>query len=96
MAEVDGGYNVLLLQEDLANGQCVAAFTVETGDDDNAGSAPLAKGTTIGQKRLLKLKTPLGKGVGRLKVTVTDTVGGCTPAVSKVGLLRAPKIGKQN
>lgn len=44
--------NVVMLQEDIAKGQRVEAFTVEGLTDD--GWKELAKGTTIGYKRLLR------------------------------------------
>ncbi len=84
------GSDVLLLQEDLTEGQKVASFRVEV----SATSAPwtvLAEGTTIGQKRLLRVP-PLAEGVSTVRLTITSTIGGASPAILKVGVLSAPPV----
>jgi alpha-L-fucosidase len=72
-AEVDLGkpatIGILRLEEDIARGQSVAAFTVS---GSNGGDwKPLAKGTTIGYARLLRIEPAQ---VRRIRVTVEDAV----------------------
>lgn len=50
----DKAFNVVLLQEDIAKGQRVERFRIETSENGTDWSL-LASGTTIGYKRLIRL-----------------------------------------
>ena len=60
--------NVVLLQEDIAKGQRVEAFTVEAFVDGQW--TPLCEGTTIGYKRMLRFADT---EAGKLRVTIKST-----------------------
>ena len=64
----DSKINVVLLQEDIAKGQRVEAFTVEAFVDGQW--TPLCEGTTIGYKRMLRFADT---EAGKLRVTIKST-----------------------
>lgn len=66
----DEPFDVVMLQEDIERGQRVERFRVEMSDDGTRWS-PLAEGTTIGYKRLLRL--PEEVKAAKIRVTVDRT-----------------------
>ena len=64
----DSKINVVLLQEDIAKGQRVEAFTVEAFVDGQW--TPLCEGTTIGYNRMLRFADT---EAGKLRVTIKST-----------------------
>ena len=64
----DSKINVVLLQEDIAKGQRVEAFTVEAFVDGQW--TPLCEGTTVGYKRMLRFADT---EAGKLRVTIKST-----------------------
>jgi alpha-L-fucosidase len=77
--------DVIDLREDIRFGQQVAAFTVEV-DNDGDGWGEVARGTTIGYRRLLRISA---HQVRRVRVTVTDTVY-AEPPQATLHLYRTP------
>lgn len=60
--------NVVMLQEDITKGQRIEAFTVEALTDN--GWSEVAKGTTVGYKRLLRFPTIKAK---QLRVKILES-----------------------
>jgi len=77
--------DVIDLREDIRFGQQVAAFTVEV-ENDGDGWGEVARGTTIGYRRLLRISA---HQVRRVRVTVTDTVY-AEPPQATLHLYRTP------
>ncbi len=75
------GFNVAMLQEDIAQGQQVEEFTVEVAE--GGAWREIARGTTIGYKRLLRFPEVAAE---RARVRVLASRG--TPRISAVGLYR--------
>ena len=72
-------FNRVVLQEDIAKGQRLSAFTVEVETAD--GWAPLAQETTIGRKRILLVPQT---SCETLRVRVTDALA--KPLLKDIGL----------
>lgn len=87
--EVDFGqpttFNRLLLQEYTPLGQRVKAFVFEK--ETNGTWETIAKGTTIGYKRILRFPD-----VQAQKVRVRFTDGKDIPVISELGIYNAPKV----
>lgn len=80
--DVAGGpFNVLLLGEDISKGQRVERFSVEISPDGSRWT-PLASGTTIGNKRLIRF--PAVESARKIRVTVERTRAEAN--ISAVGL----------
>ena len=77
--------NTVMLQEDISRGQRVEAFTVEA--HVNGEWKVIAKGTTIGYKRLLRFPDVEADAI---RVTIDE----CRSAanISRVGAFLAPRI----
>ncbi|MBC7921743.1 MAG: alpha-L-fucosidase [Ferruginibacter sp.] len=75
-------FDRVLLQEAIGLGQRIKSFTVDAWE----GQAwkTIARGTTIGHKRLLRIPPVTA---ARVRVSVTDSYG--SPAIAEVGLFRA-------
>ncbi len=80
--------NVVMLQENIANGQRVDSFAVEALVDGQW--QPLCEGTTIGHKRLLRFPAVEASAL-RLNLKQTRT----TAEISKVGAFYAEEIGDE-
>jgi alpha-L-fucosidase len=84
--EIDLGaptyFDRVVLQEPIRLGQRVSAFSVEARIQGEW--TPVARGTTIGHKRILRLP---GIEADRVRVTIEDAVA--RPAVSVIGLFQA-------
>ena len=89
--EVDLGktekFNVVCIQELIALGQRVQAFHLEVWDD--SGWKTMAKGTTIGYKRLIRIPATTAQ---RLKLVI-DESRAC-PVIAEFGLYFDPRAGK--
>lgn len=87
--EIDLGrptaFNCLLLQEYIALGQRVQRFTVEAGDGGRY--QPVAAGTTIGNRRLLRFPVTTAR-----KVRITIDQAKASPVISNVALYRTPEL----
>ncbi len=75
----DKPFNRVVLQEDIAKGQRISAFTVEVETAD--GWAPLAQETTVGRKRILLVPQT---SCETLRVRVTDALA--KPLLKDIGL----------
>ena len=75
-------FNRIVLQEDIARGQRIAAFTVEALTAE--GWVPLAAETTVGYKRILLVDDTAATA---LRVCVTDALA--RPLLSHIGLYLA-------
>ena len=78
-------FNTIMLQEDILKGQRVEEFTVE-GLIDNEW-VELAKGTTIGYKRLLRFQET---NAPKIRVTINETRD--IANIKKVGAFYAPQL----
>lgn len=78
-------FNRFLVQEYIRAGQRVKAFTVEAFSDGNW--VELAKGTTIGYKRILRFHSTEAT---KLRLTITDSK--CSPLISNIAIYNAPQI----
>ena len=84
-------FNLLVLQEYIPLGQRVRSFTVEAWDGSADPARPaggwteIARGTTIGYKRILPLQETTAS---RLRITITSTHA--VPILSEVGVYREP------
>ena len=76
----------LVIQEFIARGQAVEAWTIETATD--AGWTPLARGTTIGHKRIATFPPVPTKGI-----RLTIEKARASLAISTVGAYLAPPAG---
>jgi alpha-L-fucosidase len=77
--------NRIVLREPVALGQRVAAFTVFAHDAKSGAWSELARGTTIGRKRILRVPTTRAD---RLAVEIQHARG--EPLLSEVGAFAAP------
>ena len=77
--QADKPFNRVVLQEDVAKGQRISAFTVEVETAD--GWAPLAQETTVGRKRILLVPQT---SCETLRVRVTDALA--KPLLKDIGL----------
>jgi len=79
----DSTFNCVMLQEHIALGQRIEAFAVERWD----GQAwmPIASGTTIGHKRLLRFPTVTA---GRVRLTIHKAKA--CPTISNFGIFQTP------
>jgi len=77
--QADKPFNRVVLQEDVAKGQRISAFTVEVETAD--GWAPLAQETTVGRKRILLVPATRCE---TLRVRVTDALA--KPLLKDIGL----------
>ena len=77
--EAKGPFNRLVLQEDIAKGQRIAAFTVEALTAE--GWTPLAQETTVGCKRILLLPEC---EASQIRITVTESLA--KPLLCGIGL----------
>lgn len=75
-------FNVLMLQEPIRLGQRIAQFVVEA--QNNGKWRQIAKGTTIGHKRLLRIEPATAAKI-RIKIVQANN----TPAISNIGLYRS-------
>ncbi len=75
-------FDRLLLQEPIRLGQRIAAFSVEFREGDEW--RPLATGTTVGNKRLLRFPPVFADGI---RIRIDAALG--PPALSRVGLFKA-------
>jgi alpha-L-fucosidase len=77
-------FDRILLQEPVLYGQRISAFRVES----KAGNEwkVIAKGTTIGMKRLLKTEPVV---TNQIKIVIEDAL--LTPALSEIGLFKSSK-----
>jgi alpha-L-fucosidase len=74
------------IEEPIALGQRVEAFRLETLD---AGQwKTVARGSTIGHKRLLRFRTVTAQ---RVRLSIDKSLA--PPAISSIGLYFAPPIG---
>lgn len=77
-------FDVVMLQEVMALGQRIRRFSVEARID--GGWREIAKGTTVGWKRLLRLPAPITASAVRVRV---EDARAC-PTLHTVGLLKTP------
>ncbi|MCC7435064.1 MAG: alpha-L-fucosidase [Methanoregulaceae archaeon] len=77
-------FDVVMLQEVMALGQRIRRFSVEARID--GGWREIAKGTTVGWKRLLRLPAPVTASAVRVRV---EDARAC-PTLHTVGLLKTP------
>jgi len=75
-------FNVVMLQEDIAQGQRVEEYRIEALSDGSW--IEIAKGTTIGHKKLDRFPTVTAS---RVRLTITRSQG--APLIRTFGLLRA-------
>ena len=85
----NSSFNVILLQEYIPEGQCVSQHTVEVYSGGKWTS--VATGTTIGNKRLHKLTTPMPVP-SALRVTFVKTMYSYPPKITSFGLYFAKPI----
>lgn len=78
-------FNRFLVQEHIALGQRVKEFKVEV--ETEAGWNTIAEQTTIGYKRILRLKDTTAKAI---RFTVVDAKA--SPTISNIALYHAPKL----
>ena len=72
-------FNCLVLQEDIALGQRVKSFAIEAGDGKTWNA--LAKQTTIGHKRILRLPVSTAS---QIRIRILEARA--TPAISEIGI----------
>ena len=77
--------DVIELQEQIALGQRVSAFTVEAFVD--GAWQQVAEGTTIGYKRLLRFDDPVT--ASKIRLTITDARS--CPTISQLGVYTQPR-----
>ncbi|MFC1659867.1 alpha-L-fucosidase [Gemmatimonadota bacterium] len=87
-------FDRIVLREPVRFGQRISAFSVEAWVDGSW--TPLARGTTVGFKRLLRI--PVVR-TDRIRVVIEDALS--TPALSTLGLFKAspgegPSLGEQS
>jgi alpha-L-fucosidase len=75
-------FDRILLQEPIRFGQRVSGFVLEI--PDGAGWLEIARGTTVGQKRILRIPPAT---TDRVRLTILEALA--APALSEVGLFRA-------
>ncbi len=76
-------FNRVLIQEHIALGQRVSAFDIEVFEE--GAWAPLAEGTTIGYKRILRTRPA---HTDRLRFNITSSLA--CPVISRFGLFVSP------
>jgi alpha-L-fucosidase len=83
----DSVFDVVMLREDIRQGQRVEAFRLDTCIGDRC--IEFARGTTIGYKRLLRfpeVRIAAGEPRSRLRLTIEQSRG--TPVVSGIGVYK--------
>lgn len=78
-----GLFDRVELREPIALGQRVAKFLIEA-DHGNGDWKPIAEGTTVGNRRIVRVPPTLAP---RLRITFTDFR--CAPLISEVGVYRS-------
>ncbi len=78
-------FNVILIQEYIAQGQRVKAFGIDAWIHDQW--QPIAEGTTIGYKRLLRVSPVRTR---RVRLRIEDSTD--CPVLSRLGLYYAPAV----
>lgn len=78
-------FDVLMAQEDIAQGQRVERFRFEAQSPDWEGWKTIASATTIGYKRLLRLKEPVTATAVRLVIEETRA----TPHILSIGAYKS-------
>ena len=76
-------FDTVVLREEIERGQLVETFTVET--DDGNGWQPLATGTTIGAKRIVRVNAVTA---ARVRVTMQTSLG--RPSLAAASLHQSP------
>jgi len=76
-------FDVIVIRESIAHGQRVEGFTVE--GDEGSRWRPIAAGTTIGAKRIIKIAPYTTDGV---RIGLESALG--VPRISEVALYRSP------
>ncbi len=80
-------FDVLSVQEDLNFGQRVKSYAVDAWN--GSSWTQIASDTTIGQKKLIRLSSPVSTSQVRLRVTGSRA----TPAIAEFGLFQRPGGG---
>jgi alpha-L-fucosidase len=75
-------FDRILLREPIRFGQRVSAFILEI--PDGSGWRKIARGTTVGQKRILRIPPVT---TDRVRLTIQEALA--APALSEVGLFKA-------
>lgn len=78
-------FNVFMIQEDITKGQRVEEFVVEAFA--NGAWKEIARGTTIGYKRLLRLPNTTATKV-RVRILQSRDI----PNISRIGLFKSPEL----
>jgi alpha-L-fucosidase len=78
-------FNRIVLQEPIQFGQRISAFEIQV--PKNHSWETVAKGTTIGYKRILRIPTVC---VGALRLLIEDAIS--SPAISSIGLYKASPL----
>jgi alpha-L-fucosidase len=74
-------FNRLLIQEYIPLGQRVSSFNIEAADESGTSWNPVAEGTTIGYKRILRFDPVTAR---RLRINITGALAG--PVISSAEL----------
>jgi alpha-L-fucosidase len=77
-------FDVISAQEDLHVGQRVESYAVDAWNGSSWNQ--IANDTTIGQKKLIRLPSPVTTGQVRLRITGSRT----TPTIAEFGLFKRP------
>jgi alpha-L-fucosidase len=72
-------FDRIMIAEPIRLGQRISRFRIEA--DDGSGWSEIARGTTIGHKRLFRIEPVTAKAV---RIHITESMG--TPAISEFGL----------
>lgn len=72
-------FDTVVIREEIERGQVIEAFTIET--DDGSGWKPLAQGTTIGAKRIVRVNYVIA---ARVRIRMQSSFG--RPSLADVGL----------
>jgi alpha-L-fucosidase len=76
-------FDTIVLREEIARGQLVEAFTVET--DDGSRWRTIGSGTTIGAKRIVRVNS---MAAPRVRVSMQSSLG--RPSLAEAALYRSP------
>jgi len=82
-------FNSIVLQESMEFGQRIAAFTVEVWDGEKYKE--IAKGTTIGRKRILQFEP---QQTSKLRISIKESKA--SPVLNTIELYNAPDYGAGN
>jgi len=82
-----GSGNVIMVQEAIQHGQRIAGWVIEGHSKTNSDWTVIARGITIGRKRLLRQDLT---GVTALRFRVNATVAGTAPRLARFGVFHAP------